>query len=180
MVVHAAGLSQRAAAVETADHVARLIMEVNFFAPVALTRAVLPAMLRRGGGRILVVGSLAGYVALPRRSSYAASKHAVLGYFNALRAELAGSGVKVTVACPGYVRTDLSRHALTADGAPHAELDSTQARGMDPDRCAARIVQAAEYDRPEVLIGGKEVLAVYLRRWFPSLFDRLLGRFRPS
>ena len=178
VLVHAAGLSQRSAAVETADRVERLIMEVNYFAAVSLTKAVLPAMIRYGAGRIVVVGSLAGYIALPRRGTYAASKHALLGYFNALRVELAGSGVKVTVACPGYLRTDLSRHALTADGAPHATLDRTQARGMDPRRCAERIVQAAEYDKTEVLIGGAEVAAVYVRRWFPSLFDRLLARYR--
>lgn len=176
VLVHNAGISQRSLALETEVEVDRRLMEVNYFGPVALTKAVLPRMVERGGGRLVVVSSLVGKIATPVRSGYSASKHALHGFFEALRAETHDSGIRITLACPGFVRTEISLHALTADGSPQGSMDRGQERGMAPEECARRIARAAERGKPEVLIGGKEVWAVHLARFFPGIYRRLVRR----
>ncbi len=176
MLVNNGGISQRGSVVETDLSVVRRIMEVNFFGTVALTQAVLPSMLARRTGHIVVVSSLMGKFATPRRSTYAASKHALHGFFDALRAEVWEAGIRVTVVCPGYVRTDISRHALTAVGTPYARMDPGQERGMPPEACAERILRAVQKGKHEVLIGGKETGGAYLKRFFPGLLNRVIRR----
>lgn len=178
LLVNSGGISQRSLAKDTGIEVDRRLMEVNYFGTVALTKAVLPHMLERRGGRIVVVTSLTGLFGTPLRSGYAASKHALHGFFDSLRAELAGTGVEVTLVCPGFVRTAISNNALTADGTAQGTLDRAQAEGMDPDDCAARILAGIESGRREVLVGGREVWGVHLSRWFPGLFARLIARAR--
>ena len=177
VLVNNAGITQRAQVVETDLAVDRRIMEVNFFGTVALTKAVLPSMLERGSGHLVVVSSLVGKFGTPKRSAYAASKHALHGFFDALRAEVHDAGLRVTLICPGYVRTEISLHALTADGTPHGEMDPNQQRGLDPKVCAEKIARAVEAEKDEVYIAGKEKVAVYLKRFAPGLFKRLIRRF---
>jgi short-subunit dehydrogenase len=117
-----------------------------------------------------------GKFATPQRSAYAASKHALHGYFDALRAEVAGRGVGVTMLCPGFIRTDVTRNALTADGTPQGTMDAAQARGMDPATCARQMADALAAGRAEVYIGGRETWGVYLHRLWPALFRRLIRR----
>ncbi|ARA93607.1 short chain dehydrogenase [Rhodothermaceae bacterium RA] len=174
VLVHNGGISQRSLVQDTGMDVVRRIMEVNFFGAVALTRAVLPSMLARRRGQIVVVSSVVGRFGTPQRAAYAASKHALHGFFDALRAEVHDAGLRVTIACPGRVRTDISLHALTGDGSPHGQMDPGQARGMPADECAERIVRAAERGKEEVYIGGTEVLGVYAKRFVPRLFSRLI------
>lgn len=174
VVIHSAGISQRSRAAETELSVDRRLMEVNYFGTVALTKAVLPSMLERGSGHFVVVSSLVGKISTPKRSGYSASKHALHGFFDALRAELHDRGIRVTIACPGFVRTEVSLHALTGDGSEQGTMDEAQEKGMAPEVCAERIVRAAETGRREVLIGGKEVWAVRLHRFFPGLFHRMI------
>jgi dehydrogenase/reductase SDR family member 7B len=176
--VHNAGVGQRSPAADTELHVTRRILDVNFLGPVALTRAVLPSMRARQNGHLVVVSSVLGTFGAKRRSSYAASKHALHGYFDSLRAELADEGIRVTLICPGYIRTPISEQALTADGTPHGRADPGQAGGMDPARCAARMVRAIEREQREVVIGGWETAGVWLKRWCPSLLARILRRMR--
>ena len=176
VLVNNGGVSQRGLAAETTLAVERQIMEIDYFGTVALTKAVLPAMRARGRGHVVVVSSVMGYVGTPMRSSYAAAKHALHGYFDSLRAEVWREGIKVTIACPGYVRTAVSDNALTASGARHARTDRTQARGIAPGRCAAAILRAVAHDREEVVVGGPEILGVWLQRFFPRLFSRLARR----
>lgn len=170
------GISQRSLAAEATLDVDRAIMETNFFGTVALTKAVLPSMLERGSGHIVVVSSLVGIIGTPFRSSYAASKHALHGFFDSLRAETWKQGIRVTMACPGFIRTDISVKALSKDGTPHGTMDDALARGMPPATCAEKIVRAVEQNRDEVYIGGKEVLGVYLKRYFPALFNRIIRK----
>lgn len=174
VLIHSAGISQRSRAAETELSVDRRLMEVNFFGTVALTKAVLPSMLERGSGHFVVVSSLVGKISTPKRSGYSASKHALHGFFDALRAELHDRGIRVTIACPGFVRTEVSLHALTGDGSEQGTMDEAQEKGMAPEVCAERIVRAAETGKREVLIGGKEVWAVRLHRFFPGLFHRMI------
>lgn len=176
LLIHSGGVSQRSTVAETSMTVQRRIMEINYFGAVALTHALLPGMIARQSGHIVVISSLSGKISTPRRSAYAASKHALHGFFDALRAEVYQDGLRVTIVCPGYTKTNLSLHALTGEGGAHGQMDPTQAKGMTPETLATRICQAIERDEEEVLVGGKEVLAVYLKRLWPGLYNRMIRR----
>jgi dehydrogenase/reductase SDR family member 7B len=176
VLVNNGGVGQRSLAVETALAVERQIMEVDYFGTVALTKAVLPTMRAQRRGHLVVVSSVMGYVGIPMRTSYAAAKHALHGYFDSLRAEVWREGIKVTLACPGYVRTALSNNALTATGAPHARTDRNQLRGIPAERCAAAIVRGVARGRAEVVVGGMETCGIWLQRFLPRLFARLVRR----
>lgn len=178
VLVHNGGISQRALAKDTSLDVDRRIMEVNYFGAVALTKAVLPAMLERGQGRFVVVTSLVGKFGTPQRSAYAASKHALHGFFESLRAEVHAGGLRVTLACPGFVRTPLPVHALTGDGSPQGRMDRAQEEGLAPERCAQAILRAVEKEKDEVYVGGRETWGVYLKRFSPRLFSAAIRRAR--
>jgi len=180
VLVNNAGVSQRALALDTAPDVERAIMEVDYFAPVALTKAVLPSMLARRSGHIVVVSSVMGYVGTPGRSSYAAAKHALHGYFDSLRAELWRAGVKVTLVCPGYVRSAVSANALGPRGEQHGRTDATTQRGISAERCAAAILRGVNRGREEIYVGGREVAGIYLKRFAPWLFSRIVRQMRFS
>lgn len=180
MLINNAGISQRATAEDTRLQDVRRIMELNFFAPVALTQAVLPAMRSAGRGRVVIISSVAGYVGTPLRSTYAASKHAVRGYFDSLRAELDGSGVGVSIICPGYIQTEITENAVAAGGARHGVRDAAIKNGMPVDACATRIADALDRGQSELLVGGKETLAVYLKRLLPGIVERVVPRQAPS
>ncbi len=154
VLVNNAGVTQRAGAQETRMADVRRLMELNLFAPIGLTNAVLPSMRARGSGRIVVISSVAGYIGTPFRSSYAASKHAVRGYFDSLRAELHDTGVGVTIVCPGYVSTEISTHAISSDGQVHGKEDAANAEGMDAAACARVIADAIDKVRSEIHVGG--------------------------
>src|SRR4051812_22915408 len=112
VLVHCAGISQRGTALDTELIVDRHLMEVNYFGPIALTKCVLPRMLERGTGHVVAVSSLLGKFAVPKRAAYSASKHALHGFFDALRGEVETQGIFVTLVCPGFVRTNASLNAL--------------------------------------------------------------------
>jgi short-subunit dehydrogenase len=176
VLVNNAGLSQRSLALETTLAVDRQLMEVNYFGTVALTKAILPQLLRQGQGRVVVISSLVGKFGTPYRSAYAASKHALHGFFDSLRVELAGTGVGVTLICPGFIRTGISINALTGNGAPLGTMDEATNRGMAPANFARRAVRIIAKGQNEILIGGRETLAVLVKRLMPGLFARLLTR----
>jgi short-subunit dehydrogenase len=178
LLVHNAGVSQRALAIDTEPAVDRRLLTIDYLGPVALTKAVLPSMVSARSGRIVVVSSLVGKFGTPLRSSYSAAKHALHGFFDSLAAEVWDDGVRVTLVCPGFIRTALSLHALTADGAPQGTMDRAQQHGMAPEVCAARIVRAVDRGKAEVLVGGKERFAVYVKRFFPGIFRRMIRRVR--
>lgn len=174
-----AGISQRSTVEETSMETHRLLMEVNYFAPVALTRAILPKMLSRGGGHLAVTTSIAGVFGFPQRCGYSASKHALYGFFETLDAEYRERGIRVTVVCPGRVNTAVSLRAIAADGKPYGKMDPGQAGGLPADRAAVKIVRAIRRGRREVLVGRKELLMVYIKRFFPALCARLSRKINP-
>ncbi|MDQ3009260.1 MAG: SDR family oxidoreductase [Acidobacteriota bacterium] len=178
ILVNNGGISHRSLVAETLFDVELAVMNTNYFGSIALAKAVLPAMLARGSGHIVVISSLMGYLDTPLRSAYAASKHALHGYFDSLRAEVWRQNVKVTLICPGFVKTQISLNALTADGTKHAKMDNTQAKGISADACAAKTLNAIARGREEVMIGGPEVLAVYIKRFLPWLYSRVIRRIR--
>jgi short-subunit dehydrogenase len=174
VLVNNGGISQRGRAAETEMEVVRHIMEVNFFGAVHLTRAVLPGMLERGGGHVAAVSSLVGKFGTAKRSSYAASKHALHGWFDSLRAEVYDDGVGVTLVCPGFVKTSVVQNALRADGSPIGDTDKE--KGMPPEDCADAIARAIEQNKDEIYVGGWELLGVYAKRFVPSLFNAAIRR----
>jgi short-subunit dehydrogenase len=172
-----AGITQRSRTRETDESVYRQLMEVNFFAPEAMARAVLPSMLAQKSGHMVVISSVAGKFGVPMRSGYSASKFALHGFFEALRAEEERNGIHVTMVCPGFIRTDISLSALRGDGRKHAKMDSELARGMPVDKCARQILQAVAVNRKEIVVGAfREKALVYLKRLFPGMLARMIGR----
>lgn len=174
LLIHNGGISQRSLVKETNLEVDRKLMEVNFFGTVALTKELLPHFLEKRSGSFAVITSLVGKFGSPFRSSYAASKHALHGFFDSLRAEHFQDNIHVTLICPGFIKTKISINALTADGSPLNEMDNAQAKGMSPENCAKSIYKAISTKKEEVNIGGKERSAVYLKRLFPSVFSKLI------
>ncbi len=174
MLLHNGGISQRSLIKDTQLEVDRKLMEVNYFGTVALTKALLPHFIERKQGQFGVVTSLVGKFGSPYRSSYAGAKHALHGFFDTLRAEHHQDGISVTLICPGFIRTQVSINAVTGDGSPLGEMDQAQDQGMSPEACAEGIFKALVKKKEEVYIGGKETLAVYLKRFLPGLFSKIL------
>lgn len=172
-----AGITQRSRTRETDESVYRRLMEVNFFAPEALARAVLPSMLAQKSGHLVVISSVAGKFGVPMRSGYSATKFALHGFFEALRAEEERNGIHVTMVCPGYIRTNISLSALRGDGRKHAKMDSELAHGMPVGECARRILHGVARKKNEIIVGAaRERMLVYLKRFFPDLLTRMIGR----
>lgn len=182
IVVHNGGVSQRSLVSETRLEVDRRIMEVNYFGTVALTKALLPSMLKAKSGHFVVISSVMGRIGTPQRSAYAASKHALHGFFDCLRAEVADRGLFVTLICPGYIQTDVSKNALTGDGTPKNEVGRDIANGHPVDLTAQQILTAVSARRSEAYVGafGKERLALLLKRFTPGLLDVLVRKAVPN
>lgn len=178
ILVNNGGVSQRSLVRDTSLEVDRRIMEINYFGTVGLTKTVLPEMVRQGGGEIVVISSLVGELSTPLRSAYSASKHALHGWFEALRAEEYDNGIRVLMVMPGFIRTDVSINALTGDGSAQGTMDDSQAAGLAPTECAERIVDAVQRGREQVIIARREKAAVYLNRWAPWLYRKLIRRMK--
>jgi short-subunit dehydrogenase len=172
-----AGITQRSRTRETDENVYRRLMEVNFFGPEAMARAVLPSMLAQKSGHMVVISSVAGKFGVPMRSGYSATKFALHGLFEALRAEEERNGIHVTLVCPGYIRTEISMSALRGDGRKHAKMDSELARGMPAEECARQILAGIARKKKEIVVAAaREKALVYLKRFFPAVLARMMGR----
>jgi short-subunit dehydrogenase len=176
LLVNNAGVSQRSLARDTTMETYRFLMEVDFFAPVALTQAIVPAMVKRGSGQIVVTSSVAGKYGTPLRTGYSAAKHALHGYYDSLRAEVAKDGIAVTVLVVGAVHTNVSINALTGNGATYGVMDDLQATGIEPDRAADLMVVGIIADEPEVLVAeGPSLEAYQLSRQDPKALYAMLA-----
>ena len=174
-----AGISQRTNVEDTSMDMVRKIMEVNYFAPVAIAKAMLPRMIAAGGGKIAVTTSIAGRFGFPLRCGYSSSKFALYGFFETLQAEYYDAGIRVTIVCPGRIQTNISRYALDKGGKPHGVMDPGQASGMTADAAARVITRAIAKEKREVLVGRKELLMVYIKRFFPDLCATLARKIKP-
>ena len=176
VLVNNAGISQRSLGVDTSFDVYRRLMEVDFFAPLRLTQLVLPGMVERRSGAIVAISSLAGRIGSPLRTGYCAAKHALLGYFEALRAEVETAyGVRVLSVMPGSVRTAVAANALLGDGETRGVSDDNIDNGMDPAEVARLILVALADARRELIVAeGAELNAATLRLTDPErLWDGL-------
>lgn len=172
-LVNNAGISQRSLSIETVFEVYERIVAVDLLAPIALTQALLPKIVKAGGGQIIAISSVAGMVGAPLRSAYSAAKHGLIGYHDSVRAETSHQGVSVLVVAPGSVRTNVSKNALGAQATARGVSDQAIDNGMAPDVAAAHILDAVKAGKRElVLAEGMEAELVKLRRKDPdALFD---------
>ncbi len=173
-LINNGGISQRSYASDTKLDVVRKVMEINFFGTVALTKAVLPSMLERKDGHIVVTSSVMGKFGTRLRSTYAASKHALHGYFDSLRQEVYNNNIKVTLVCPGFIKTNVTINALEGDGKQLGTMGRGQEQGMEPDVFAEKLIPKLLKGKEEIYIGGKEVWGVYLKRLAPRLLHKIL------
>lgn len=176
ILINNAGIGQRASAEETDAPVLRQIMELDFFAPVLLTQALLPHF-RANGGHVVVTGSMAGLMGVPRRTAYSAAKHAVMGYFESLQVENDIPGFHITIVSPGRIRTDLSINALRGSGEKHGQMDDAQVKGIPAAECARRMIRAIAQRRRHVVIARRERLLWWLRKWAPPLYYIVARRY---
>jgi dehydrogenase/reductase SDR family member 7B len=176
ILINNAGISQRSLAIDTEFAVYRTLMEVDYLAPVALTQLVLPRMVERGTGHIAAVSSVAGKVGVPLRTGYSGAKHAVVGYFSALRAEVElAHGIAVTMILPGSVKTPIAVNALEGNGARRGRSDPNIERGIDVNVAASTILSGLAEKRKEVVVAeGIEAGALQLMREQPEkLYDMM-------
>ncbi|OFX04966.1 MAG: short-chain dehydrogenase [Alphaproteobacteria bacterium RIFCSPHIGHO2_12_FULL_63_12] len=174
LLINNAGISQRSLALDTSFDVYRTIMEIDFFAPVRLTQLVLPSMVERKSGHIVIISSVAGKVGAPLRTAYCAAKHACVGYYDALRAEIETAyGIGVSVVTPGSVRTAIASNAMTGDGSARGRSDDNIDNGMAPERAAEIILDGVANGVREIPVAeGMELAALQMRAANP---DALFG-----
>jgi short-subunit dehydrogenase len=180
ILINNGGVSQRAKAIETPIEIDRKIMEINYFGTITLTKLVLRQMIQQKNGHIVAVSSISGKFGFYLRSAYAASKHALHGFFETLYFEIKKQNINVTIVMPGRVKTNVSFNALTKDGTPYNKMDAGQEQGITAEKCAKKIIKAIEKNKKEVLIGGKEILMVHLKRLFPFLFNKIVTNLKPT
>jgi dehydrogenase/reductase SDR family protein 7B len=178
ILINSGGISQRGTALETELSVIQKIMNINFWGTVVLSKSVLPGMITQGGGKIVCISSVTGKFGVANRSAYAASKHALHGYFDSLRNEVADQNITVSLICPGYIHTNISLNAVTAKGTAHGKMDEGQKNGLDATACAKEIVKAIQQNKEEVYIGGKEIKGVFYKRFFPLRFSKYMRKHK--
>jgi dehydrogenase/reductase SDR family member 7B len=174
------GISQRARIDETPLWLDRKIFEINYFGTIALTKAVLPHMIRQKSGHILATSSISGRFGFPLRSAYSASKQALHGFFETLYLENKNSNIRTSVIIPGRVNTSISFHALNAEGKEHGRLDDGQAKGISPDKAAQIIIRGIMRDKREILVGKGELMLLHIRRYLPWLFFRIADKIKST
>jgi dehydrogenase/reductase SDR family protein 7B len=180
ILVNNGGISQRSTAIETSIETDRTIMETNFFGAINLSKQVLPYMLKSGSGHIVVIGSIVGKFGFPLRTAYSASKHALQGYFESLRAELSSKNIKVTIVSPGSIATNISINAVDKNGNKYGIMDDAQGKGMPVDICARKIISAVKSYKRDVLIGRSELLMVFIHKFVPTLYYKLASKVKPT
>ncbi|MEO8934001.1 MAG: SDR family oxidoreductase [Xanthomarina sp.] len=174
ILINNGGVSQRSPIIETSIEVDKALMEIDYFGTVALSKALLPHFVANQAGHYVVVSSVMGKFSSLFRSAYCAAKHALHGFFDALRLEHDKDHIMVTIICPGFVNTNVARNALTADGNKQGYQDDMTENGLEIAVFVKRMLKAVEKEKFEVYIGKKEVLGVYLKRFFPKLLHRFV------
>lgn len=180
VLINLGGVSQRSKITETPLWLDRKIMEINYFGTIALSKAVLPHMIKQGSGHIMATSSISGRFGFPLRSAYSASKQALHGFFETLHIENRENNIKASVIIPGRVKTNISLNALTASGKEHGKMDAGQAGGISPEKAARIILRGLERNKREVLVGGKELIMLFIRKYFPSIFFNIASRIKPQ
>jgi dehydrogenase/reductase SDR family member 7B len=164
-----AGMAVRDMIIQTDIDLVKKVMNINFFSNVVLTKALLPMMRHRGHGCFVVTSSLCGKFGVPKLGAYSASKHALHGFYESLRAEYERDGIKVTMITAGLVRTNITMNALQGNGSSYGKMQESVGAGISPGSCARGIINAVSRGKCEVLVGGLEKYGVLIKRFFPGL-----------
>jgi len=176
ILINNGGISQRSPILETTIEVDQKLMEIDYLGTVALSKSILPHFIERQQGHYVVVSSLMGKFSSPFRSAYCGAKHALHGFFDAMRLEHEGDGIKVTMICPGFVNTNVARNALTADGSKQGFQDDMTENGLDVNKFAKKMIKAIKREKFEAYIGGFEAVGVFVKRLSPGLLHKLVLR----
>lgn len=176
VLINNAGISQRSLASETSELVDRQIMELNFFSPIKLTKLLWPLLTKSTHANVVNISSVTGTFGFPQRSAYAASKHAMEGFFQSWMLENDVRHVHFTTVAPGRINTNISVHALTSDGSTHQQIDEGQAKGISAQVCASQITKAIRHNKAKVYIVKQERILLLLNRFFPSFFVYLVKK----
>lgn len=175
VLINNGGISQRSTVLDSKMSTYRRLMEVNYFGAVGLTKEVLPHMVERKSGHIIVTSSVAGKIGTKFRSGYAASKHAVQGFFSSLRQEMYEHNVAVTLLCPGFIKTNISKNALTGDGSKFGEMGDAHSKAMTADEMVDKVMPKIKSKKEEIYVTGlKEGLAIWVQRISPTLLNKIL------
>lgn len=178
VLVNNAGFSQRSFALETTQEIEQSIMMVDYFAQVALAKTVLPKMIENKFGKIIVISSIAGIFGFYYRSSYSAAKHALKGYFESLRLEVEENNISILLVYPGKIKTSISLNAISTNGIKHNVMDPSHTNAMDASACSMQILKAMQSNKEYVFVGGKEILMVWIQKFFPFLFRWLIRKVK--
>lgn len=176
IVILNAGVTQRSLATETSLSVYRSLMEINFFSPLIITKKLLPLFQQQASGQIVVVSSMAGLMGFPRRTGYAAAKHALMGFFETLQTENNIPGLAITIVSPGRINTPISLSALTYEGKAWGRADAGQLKGIPVAQCAAKILEAVARKKKHVTIARGERLLWWIRWYLPALYYRVANK----
>ncbi|MBX2963311.1 MAG: SDR family oxidoreductase [Cyclobacteriaceae bacterium] len=177
ILINNAGVSHWTKVKDLTLEVIQKIFNVNFFGGIALTKAVLPQMLENKSGHIVVISSVLGKMVVQKQAAYNASKHALQGFYDTLRLEVAPEGVNVLLVCPGFVRTNVAKNSLNKDGVAINQDNNKIQKGLDPDDVANEILNAIEKSKDEIIIAGRpERTGILLKRLFPSLFAQMMRK----
>jgi short-subunit dehydrogenase len=179
ILINNGGQSQRSESINTTSETERQLFEINYFSAVNLSKAVLPFMTKNKSGKIVVISSIAGKFGFYLRSSYSAAKHALHGYFESLRLEVEKNGISVLLVCPGKIKTNVSINAASSSGNSHNKMDESHENAMSAEECAKQIILGIVNNKEEIFIGGKELLAVKIKRFFPRLFGKIIRKQSP-
>ncbi len=171
-----AGIAIRDLALKTRLEVDRKIMDLNYFSAIALTKLVLPSMLERKSGHIAVTSSMSSKFGVPRSAAYAASKHALHGFFNSLRTEIDTTKIPITIVIPGIISTEITAHAMTGDGSLYGKLERTNKEGYPPDLAAYDYIRAIVAEKEETFVGGPEGITLFINRLAPRFMNKVIGR----
>ncbi len=176
ILINNGGISQRSLIIDTVIEMDKKLMDIDYLGTVALSKALLQHFIAQKSGHFVTVTSLMGKFSSPYRSAYCGAKHALHGFFDALRLEHDKDNIKVTMICPGFVNTNVARNALTGNGSTQNEQDSATENGLDVDVFAKRMLKAIKKEKFEAYIGKGETKGVFLKRFFPKLLHKVVLR----
>ncbi|CAH0748221.1 unnamed protein product [Diatraea saccharalis] len=177
ILINNGGVSHRGSILHSKMEVFKQIMYINYFGTVALTKAVLPRMVEKKSGHIVMVSSIQGLIAIPDRAAYAASKHAMQAFSDSLRSEMKQHNINVTVVSPGYIKTAVSLNALSESGSAHGVMDKSTAAGFTPEYLAQRMVDSIVNKENELVVSQFfPNLAVFLRHFAPTIYFWIMER----
>lgn len=176
ILINNAGIAQKSLIQETSEEVERRVMEVNYFANINLTKAILPHFIAQKSGQIVGISSILGEIGLPFVGPYCASKHALNGYYNSLAYDIEKHNIFVSIVSPGFISTEITKKSLTGQGETHNKDSLAQEKGMSAKACAKGILKNISKKKRQSYVGGIEVFMPKFAFYFPKLFHFLMKK----